>query len=149
MTEVHPRIAYGNLLDRVLSLPVKINGEIQHLSIGQIYEKKLIDLALSQGVNINSFDKYGWTLLHFACNNSDVEMAKYLISKGADPNSSCELDTGSRTPRPCWRLIDNTQETLKNFDEFAEIFSETIKSDKDSYNRSVYDHLEYERKIRV
>jgi hypothetical protein len=146
MTEVHPRIAEGNYLDTLLSWPVKVGEDTQKLTVEQIYDRKLVDLALSQGMDINAFDKYGWTLLYFACNDSDIEMAKYLISRGANPNVNCRLDNGKRAAFPCWRLLHNTGKTLKNFDEFVELFSETIKSDKNTSNCSVYDYLEYDRK---
>lgn len=152
MTTTAPRwmrVEEGRYLDQLLSWPVKIDEETQKLTIEQIYDRKLIDLALSQGMGINAFDKYGWTLLYFACNDSDIEMVKYLISRGANPNVNCRLDNGSSAKFPCWRLLHNTEKTLKNFDEFVEIFSETIKSDKDSCNCTVYDRLDYERKYRI
>ncbi len=39
------------------------------------------------GVNINERDSNGWTALHFASQNGDVEIGKLLIDNGADIDS--------------------------------------------------------------
>ena len=48
------------------------------------------DLLLKKGANVNdeltSISASGWTALHFAAINGDVELVKYLIRKGANVN---------------------------------------------------------------
>jgi ankyrin repeat protein len=41
--------------------------------------KKLID----SGADVNVQDKYGWTALHFAAQNRDVEIGRMLLENGA------------------------------------------------------------------
>lgn len=36
--------------------------------------------------HINKYDEYGNTMLSLACQNGNVKVCKYLISKGANPN---------------------------------------------------------------
>ncbi len=50
------------------------------------------------GVNINERDSNGWTALHFASQNGDVEIGKLLIDNGADIDSK---DNYGNTP--LWR----------------------------------------------
>ena len=48
---------------------------------------KLIKLLLEKGANINDQDKYGYTVLIWACiMNNNIEAIKLLIEKGADIN---------------------------------------------------------------
>ena len=48
------------------------------------------DLLLKKGANVNdeltSISANGWTALHYAAVNGDVELVKYLIRKGANVN---------------------------------------------------------------
>ena len=41
---------------------------------------------ISQGIDINSPDEDGWTVLHYSAEQSDFAMANLLLSFGADPN---------------------------------------------------------------
>lgn len=41
---------------------------------------------LKTGGNINIQDKFGWTMLMYACKYNEIEMVRFLIDKGADVN---------------------------------------------------------------
>ena len=44
----------------------------------------LVRQALAAGSPINEADNEGWTALHYAAKNGNIEMVKYLIRKDAD-----------------------------------------------------------------
>ncbi|HDT11348.1 MAG TPA: ankyrin repeat domain-containing protein [bacterium] len=48
-----------------------------------------IDEFVKKGGNINIKDEKGETVLWSAIRSNDVEMVRYLISKGADINADC------------------------------------------------------------
>ena len=50
---------------------------------------KIIELLLKHGANPN-YMRAGKTALNYAVENDDIEMAKYLLDSGADPNVSTE-----------------------------------------------------------
>jgi len=45
----------------------------------------LVKVLLDHGADVNTADRYGWSLLHYATHNGD--MTKMLLEKGANPNS--------------------------------------------------------------
>lgn len=51
---------------------------------------EVMDLLLENGADVNSAlkgkDAAGWTALHFAAVNGDLELAEYLVSHGSDVN---------------------------------------------------------------
>lgn len=49
---------------------------------GTVYKKHISDLAF----HINQSDEHGNTLLHVAAQNGNMKIAKFLISKGSNPN---------------------------------------------------------------
>lgn len=53
------------------------------------YFDLLKEAVEAEGLDINYEDIYGRTALMMAADRGDVETVKYLISKGAEPNSRC------------------------------------------------------------
>jgi cytohesin len=55
---------------------------------------EVMDLLLENGADLNSAlsskDAGGWTALHFASINGDIELVEYLILKGADVNKTSD-----------------------------------------------------------
>jgi len=55
---------------------------------------EVMDLLLENGADVNSAlkgkDAAGWTALHFAAVNGDLELAEYLVSHGADVNHTSD-----------------------------------------------------------
>ena len=64
-------------------------------------DMELVKSLLSQGIKINSTDKYGYTPLHLAVRLHNYNMTKYLIEKGANVNTT---DVYEDTP-----LLDSTR----------------------------------------
>lgn len=54
--------------------------------------KEVVELLLSYGADINLFGYGGESPLVCAYNERSVSMVKYLLEKGADPNTNCLLD---------------------------------------------------------
>jgi len=48
---------------------------------------KIVKLFVENGISVNYRDGLGLTPLHMSAKNKDIEVAKYLISKGADINA--------------------------------------------------------------
>jgi ankyrin repeat protein len=46
----------------------------------------LVKLCLRLGQSVNSQDRFGWTPLHIAAFKKNLDLAKFLIKKGASPN---------------------------------------------------------------
>ena len=68
--------------------------------------KVIIDSGL---VDVNAKNNRGWTLLHEACLNDNIECAKLLLDRGAEVNSE---DSGSLTPLH-WTCRNNDLEFAK------------------------------------
>ena len=47
----------------------------------------LLDFLIENGLNIFNYSTDGYNLLHYAALNDNLEIIKYLIKKGIDPNS--------------------------------------------------------------
>lgn len=61
---------------------------------------ELLDLLLENGADIEAQDNIGWTVLSHAVNMDDVEIAKFLLEKGANPDAKWfEDDEEYQTPR--------------------------------------------------
>lgn len=61
--------------------------ESELLSKASVGDVEAVKAIVESGVNINAQDaSYGYTALISACEHNYVEMARYLLSKGADPN---------------------------------------------------------------
>lgn len=72
--------------------------------------------------DVNEEDKYGWTALLNAAWNDKVEMCKFLVGIGADPNKTLTLGTGDRYRRTAVEMIAarrNAMNTLKYLVEQA------------------------------
>jgi ankyrin repeat protein len=50
------------------------------------YKPDFIYWLVDNGANINQQDRIGYSVLHFAGQNKLVDLAKYFLEKGADPN---------------------------------------------------------------
>ena len=82
----HGRIAeVDDLLSRGVSADVRDDNGNSILAVAcQNNDKRVAKLALRKGANINSSNLVGNTALHFCYKYGHIELAKYLISKGAD-----------------------------------------------------------------
>ena len=79
---------FFDTLSRSIPLICKLLMRQEALDILQIERiKKIIDYLTDCGENINRPDKEGDTPLHWAAYYNNFELVKYLVSKGADPNS--------------------------------------------------------------
>eukprot|EP00013_Stygamoeba_regulata_P003947 CAMPEP_0177635414 /NCGR_PEP_ID=MMETSP0447-20121125/3889_1 /TAXON_ID=0 /ORGANISM="Stygamoeba regulata, Strain BSH-02190019" /LENGTH=155 /DNA_ID=CAMNT_0019137201 /DNA_START=100 /DNA_END=567 /DNA_ORIENTATION=- len=51
---------------------------------------------LSAGHAVDEPDAYGYTALHYACSNGDVQTVRFLLTRGASPNAA--TSAGKVTP---------------------------------------------------
>ena len=77
------------------------------------------DILLAHGINIDSFISENETNLHYACRNIQVNVVRFLLSRGADPTicdyfDSTPLDIAMGLPRD----IPEREEILNLFCEF-------------------------------
>jgi ankyrin repeat protein len=68
--------------------------------------------------SINAADKYGWTPLHYAIDKGNIEIAKFLISKGAQVNVP---DAKGTTPLHCAVEIARRELVILLLDNGADI----------------------------
>ncbi len=72
---------------------------------------KVKDLT-NQNANVNTRDKYSWTPLHWATFKGYLEVAEFLVKKGADVNAASENLYGSR---PIHIAVENNNENIVEF----------------------------------
>ncbi len=49
-------------------------------------KQRSVEWLVEYGADVNATQQGGWTALHEAARQGNIEMAEYLLSKGADPN---------------------------------------------------------------
>jgi ankyrin repeat protein len=59
--------------------------------------KKMVELLIDKGADVNARDESGWTPLHYAAFNGHKDVAELLIAKGADVNAK-DAGAGGLTP---------------------------------------------------
>ena len=84
------------------------DGEGRTALINSVIEKKFnfIQWLIENGANINYQDRIGYSVLHFIGQNQMIELAKFFLEKGADPNLQ---DIHGNTP--LWTAVFNSKET--------------------------------------
>ncbi len=88
MCHSHDHITTKLLLEHGAD-PNLINNEEHEFPIHFAYymgRKKVVQLIIERGIDVNLADKEGNYLLHMACSNKDSEMVRLLLDKGANPN---------------------------------------------------------------
>jgi ankyrin repeat protein len=82
------------------------DGDGRTALINAVIENKpnFIYWLVDNGADINAQDKIGYSVLHFAGQNILVELAKYFLEKGANPNLQ---DIHGNTP--LWTAIFNAK----------------------------------------
>ncbi|WP_353283954.1 ankyrin repeat domain-containing protein [Wolbachia endosymbiont (group A) of Lypha dubia] len=74
--------------------------------------KNIIEFLLSKEVGVNDTDKQGYTPLHYAAWRDRLEVAKFLIEKGADINAA---DTSTAGKKPMHVAAENNSESVIEF----------------------------------
>lgn len=70
-----------------------------------------VEQAIKAGVDVDAKTTYGATALSFAADRGHLDVVKYLLSKGADPNSK---DTFYNATPMTWAMIGNRYEIMKS-----------------------------------
>ena len=99
--------------------------EVKFLTSCRYGNLKLAEkLLVEKNVDINTQDaKKGWTCLHYAVRNSNLELIHLLIEKGADIN---QVDNEGKPP---YFYVDERNKELK--DDLLEITQEQITAIND------------------
>lgn len=86
--------------------------------------KEVVNLLLSYGADINLFGYYGMVPLICAYYDRSISMMKYLLEKGASPNTNCYLEDCQY-----WPLLKNVRSTILDVidDLIYEDYGETEK----------------------
>jgi len=71
---------------------------------------------VSAGINVNEYDKWGWTPLHWAVYYRSLAVTEFLLENGADPNLKTTAAWGSMKAG-CTPLIISAYYGLPNFAE--------------------------------
>lgn len=116
--------------------------------------RKITELLLMHGANVNYQDKNGWTALHHAICNRDYEIARELLMGGADTNVKTKddgLDVFNRIDgiEDEWermtfvRILDNVHawkkvkaETATESKDNEEVDNDDIDNDMEMVDRS-------------
>ena len=68
------------------------NGKLLHAALEKD-DKELLAKLIELGEDINAKDKDGYTVLHYAgMKAKNLDLLKFLVEKGANPNVKTELD---------------------------------------------------------
>lgn len=87
--------------------------------------KEIVELLLSHGADINLFGYAGMSPLTCAYYSRSPEMTRYLLERGASPNTNCYLEDGQH-----WPLLKNVRCTILDlidellYDEYGDAESE-------------------------
>ena len=79
------------IVEILISNGALVNNLVLHYVIGRYYTFKgdrcknfwIIEILISNGVDVNAEDVLGYTPLHYAASSKDINLVKYLISNGA------------------------------------------------------------------
>jgi len=119
----------ANLLDPVLVSKVETiaKGEVSRLfTLNNPQGKDLLNILLdySSKEEVNKLDANGTTMLHYACRNGQVGLAKKLVAHGAD-KFALQTDTGmtplmntGMTPLMMLAVSDDNDKATEIFQEF-------------------------------
>lgn len=75
-----------------------------------------VKAALENGIEIDAKTEYGATALFFACDREQVEVVKFLLAKGADPNIR---DTFYKATPVTWAQMKGNQEIILSLINFG------------------------------
>lgn len=84
----------GEIMDllKASGLNVPKDGKLLHAALNK-EDKELLVKLIESGEDINAKDKDGYTVLHYAgMKSKDLDLLKFLVSKGANPKVKTELD---------------------------------------------------------
>jgi len=122
-TGLHCAVDQG--LDKVVEMLLKANADPNIKDyVGQetpiirtIIEKpvnmyKITEILLAHGADINAVDINGETALHKICEQSEFELAQYLLSKGANPNIGTKGDKNNRGRTPLHLVSQRGQDQI-------------------------------------
>lgn len=103
-----------------------------------------IESLLEEGIDINSTDRYGWGVLHVACNCSNLNVYRLLINKNANVNGE---DAHSKTPLhwACRNGILDVAELL--LEHNVNINATDIYGDTPLHDASMNNHLDVVRML--
>lgn len=76
---------------------------------GSIWQVKLL---LQAGADANSYDKIGWTSLHYAAGKNNIELAALLLSYGADYNILSKTGTETEFTPLITAVVKRADDTL-------------------------------------
>ena len=113
-------ISGATALHHLVSVSAEMGISGQKIRAGKIYfagqwgatgHKRVAEVLVSAGANVNSTDTLGQTPLHLAALTGHSEASRFLLAKGADVNAA---DTKGRTPLEIarWSMTDVAMKEL-------------------------------------
>ncbi|XP_028131929.1 uncharacterized protein LOC114327487 [Diabrotica virgifera virgifera] len=101
---------YTNIVQMIEQIQSDLDEEL--LTAVQDGNLNKVEGLVSQNANVNTTDIYSWTPLHWAAFKDRLEIARFLIEKGADINAA---DKGPYGKRPIHVAAENNNKDIIEF----------------------------------
>ncbi|WP_353283576.1 ankyrin repeat domain-containing protein [Wolbachia endosymbiont (group A) of Pogonocherus hispidulus] len=101
---------YTNIIEMI----EEVQSELDEKLLMAVKDNNLSEVGdlINRNANVNARDKYSWTPLHWAAFKDRLEVAEFLVKKGADVNVASENLYGSR---PIHIAVENNNKNIIEF----------------------------------
>ncbi len=152
----HSRKIAAYLIDKNFKLNAKDSFAFTPaLTAIHISEQELANLLVEKPIDLNALEDYnGYTILHYAVYNNDIDLVKKLLKKGADPNiksgsimkdTPLHLAIDKEFSEVAAILKDKVSDTIKNINEHT-VIDLALRSKNITIKKMFYDKMKIEDK---